>query len=44
MEPKKLAHAISLIAWGYLFLYFNVTLGTIKTMPLYCMHVKPSKS
>ena len=33
MEPKKLAHAISLIAWGYLFLYFNVTLGTMNIIP-----------
>lgn len=33
MEPKKLAYAISLIAWGYLFLYFNVTLGTMNIVP-----------
>ena len=27
MERKKMAHAIGLIAWGYLFLYFNLNLS-----------------
>lgn len=33
MEPKKLAHAIGLVAWGYVFLYFNLTLGSLNIIP-----------
>lgn len=33
MERKKMAHAIGLIAWGYLFLYFNLNLGSLNLIP-----------
>ena len=33
MECKKMAHAIGLIAWGYLFLYFNLNLGSLNLIP-----------
>ena len=33
MEPKKLAHAIGLVAWGYVFLYFNLTQGSLNIIP-----------
>ena len=30
---EKLAHAIGLVAWGYVFLYFNLTLGSLNIIP-----------